>query len=110
MKKLSIVAVIIVAAVAFTSCASSGKYFSNAVNVNGGQTQVVLSQANYKVVKDVSTVVKFTQKFKFNSKHGKIYFGELTFYDASGFEQFIPQEKELELGSWITLPKRFVKK
>ncbi|MBQ7387935.1 MAG: hypothetical protein IJW01_00930 [Paludibacteraceae bacterium] len=68
MKKLSIVAVIIVAAVAFTSCASSGKYFSNAVNVNETQTQVVLSQANYKVVKDVSTVVMFTQKFKFNSK------------------------------------------
>ena len=41
---------------------------------------------------------------------GKLYFGELTFYDASGFEQFIPQEKEIELGSWITLPKRFVKK
>lgn len=39
---------------------------------------------------------------------GKLYFGELTFYDASGFEQFIPQEKELELGSWITLPKPFV--
>ncbi|MGM9818712.1 MAG: DUF6567 family protein [Paludibacteraceae bacterium] len=68
MKKLSIVAVIVVAAVAFTSCASSGKYFSNAVNVNGGQTQVVLSQANYKVVKNVSTVVMFTQKFNFNSK------------------------------------------
>lgn len=68
MKKISIVAVIIVAAVAFTSCASSGKYFSNAVNVNETQTQVVLSQANYKVVKDVSTVVQFTQKFKFNSK------------------------------------------
>lgn len=68
MKKISIVAVIVVAAVAFTSCASSGKYFSNAVNVNGGQTQVVLSQANYKIVKNVSTTVLFTQSFKFNSK------------------------------------------
>ena len=68
MKKLGILAVIVVAAVAFTSCASSGKYFSNAVNVNETQTQVVLSQANYKVVKNVSTVVMFTQKFKFGSK------------------------------------------
>lgn len=69
MKKLSIVAVIVVAAVAFTSCASSGgAYYSGTTNVNEKQTQVVLSQANYKVVKNVSTVVMFTQKLKFNSK------------------------------------------
>lgn len=36
--------------------------------------------------------------------NGRLYFGELTFYDASGFEPFIPKERELEIGSWITLP------
>ena len=68
MKKLSIGAAIVIAAAVFTSCASSGKYFSNTVNVSGNQTQVVLSQANYKIVKNVSTQVLFTQKFKFDSK------------------------------------------
>ena len=68
MKKLSIGAAIVIAAAVFTSCASSGKYFSNTVNVSGNQTQVVLSQANYKIVKNVSTQVLYTQKFKFDSK------------------------------------------
>lgn len=67
MKKLSIVAAIVVAAVAFTSCVSVGKYHSNTTNVNGIQTQVVLSQANFKIVKNVSTCVLFTQKIKFDS-------------------------------------------
>lgn len=35
---------------------------------------------------------------------GKLYFGELTFFPGSGFEEFEPQEKDLELGSWIKLP------
>lgn len=59
--------VIVVAAVAFTSC-SFGKYVNNTANVNENQTQVVLSQANYKIVKNVSTQVLYTQKFKFDSK------------------------------------------
>lgn len=35
---------------------------------------------------------------------GKLYFGELTFFPGGGFEEFEPQEKDLELGSWIKLP------
>ena len=34
----------------------------------------------------------------------QLYFGENTFYDASGLDVFIPYEKELEIGSWIKLP------
>lgn len=35
---------------------------------------------------------------------GKIYFGELTFYPGSGFEEFEPFEWDKTLGSWIELP------
>lgn len=34
---------------------------------------------------------------------GKIYFGELTFYPGSGFEEFTPELADLELGNWIDL-------
>lgn len=35
---------------------------------------------------------------------GKIYFSELTFYPASGFEAFEPDEWDRVLGKWLTLP------
>lgn len=34
----------------------------------------------------------------------KVYFGEITFYPASGFEGFTPEEWDLKLGKWIKLP------
>jgi hypothetical protein len=34
---------------------------------------------------------------------GKLYFGELTFYPASGFEPFSPDEWDYKMGQWITL-------
>ena len=35
---------------------------------------------------------------------GKVYFGEITFYPASGFSPFYPEEWDSILGSWIELP------
>lgn len=40
----------------------------------------------------------------FYNVNGKIYFGELTFFPASGFGPFIPEEWDETLGSWLTLP------
>lgn len=34
---------------------------------------------------------------------GKIYFGELTFFPGSGFEEFTPEEWDYTLGEWIGL-------
>ena len=34
----------------------------------------------------------------------QLYFGELTFFDASGFEDFEPEEYNRILGDWIKLP------
>jgi len=36
--------------------------------------------------------------------NGKIYFGELTLFPASGFGPFIPEDADLTLGSWIHIP------
>jgi len=35
---------------------------------------------------------------------GKLYFGELTFFPGSGFEKFVPETADYELGSWLELP------
>ena len=37
---------------------------------------------------------------------GKVYFGELTFFPGSGFEEFEPFEWDRTLGSWIELPEK----
>ena len=38
--------------------------------------------------------------------NGHIYFGELTFFPGSGFEEFTPEEWDRILGDWITLPPK----
>ncbi len=42
----------------------------------------------------------------FYEVNDQIYFGELTFYPGSGFEEFNPIEWDLRLGQWIQLPER----
>lgn len=36
---------------------------------------------------------------------GRVYFGELTFFPASGFAPFVPAKWDAILGSWLTLPE-----
>lgn len=36
--------------------------------------------------------------------NGNIYFGELTFFPGSGYEEFTPEEWDKTLGDWIKLP------
>ena len=36
--------------------------------------------------------------------NGRIYFGEMTFYPASGFGKFVPEEWDYKLGEWLDLP------
>ncbi len=37
-----------------------------------------------------------------------LYLGELTFFDASGFDEFIPDKYNYIIGEWITLPAKTV--
>ncbi|MGG0413132.1 ATP-grasp fold amidoligase family protein [Peribacillus simplex] len=41
----------------------------------------------------------------FYEVNGQLYFGELTFYPGSGFEEFTPESYDELLGSWIKLSK-----
>jgi oligosaccharide repeat unit polymerase len=40
----------------------------------------------------------------FYEVYGHLYFGELTFYPGSGYEEFNPESYDYLLGSWIKLP------
>ncbi len=35
---------------------------------------------------------------------GKVYFGEMTFYPASGFEKFVPDNYDSLFGEWLKIP------
>ena len=39
--------------------------------------------------------------------NGKLYFGEITFYDGSGLSPFDSEEDEIQIGSWIDLSKAY---
>ena len=41
----------------------------------------------------------------FYDVNGQVYFGELTFFPASGMGEFVPQEWDLKLGEWIHIPQ-----
>lgn len=58
--------------------------------------------------KMVSLAENLAQGFKFirvdfYNVNGKIYFGELTFFPGSGFEEFTPEKYDSILGEWINL-------
>lgn len=68
MKKLIIFAAI-AATLSLTGCSSYGRYVNQTKNTNLIQTQVVLSNANFRVVKNVqATVLYKSSTFKFNSQ------------------------------------------
>lgn len=39
----------------------------------------------------------------FYEVNGKVFFGELTFFDGSGFAKIVPEEWDVKLGDWIIL-------
>ena len=38
---------------------------------------------------------------------GKVYFGELTFFDSSGYDNLNSEEWNRRLGDWIVLPQKY---
>ncbi len=53
-----------------------------------------------KLAKDIPFV-----RIDFYEVNSKVYFGEMTFYPASGLGPFEPDEWDYTLGSWLELPK-----
>lgn len=41
---------------------------------------------------------------------GQVYFGEITFFHGSGYNEFEPREKDLMVGSWIPMDRSFPNK
>lgn len=72
------------------------------------------SKENIKKPKNYDKMIKIAEKLSKNIPfvrvdlyeiNNKIYFGELTFYPGSGFEEFTPNEWDYKLGEWIKIPK-----
>lgn len=66
MKKNFLFIIVAAMAMSMASC-STGRYLNNSSNVNLNQTQVVLSQANFKVVKQISATYVYKSTMKFNA-------------------------------------------
>ena len=61
----------------------------------------------YELMKELA--VKLSQeipfvRIDFYEINEKVYFGEITFYPASGFEGFRPESWDMKMGNWIKLP------
>lgn len=55
--------------------------------------------------RELSKSIPFV-RVDFYEAEGRVYVGELTFFPASGFEDFEPGFWNHELGKWLTLPER----
>lgn len=55
-----------------------------------------------KLAEKLSKTIPFV-RVDFYEIGGKVYFGELTFYPGSGFEEFKPDEWDEKIGDWITV-------
>jgi len=49
-------------------------------------------------------------RIDFYEVNGRPYFGEITLYPGSGFEEFTPEEWDGILGSWLTLPEKKIRR
>lgn len=72
------------------------------------------TKENLKQPKNYALMIEFAEllsghipfvRVDFYEAQGKVYFGELTFFPNSGFTAFEPEEWDLILGEWLTLPE-----
>ena len=64
---------------------------------------------NFEKMKELATILSKDipeLRVDFYEVNNKIYFGELTFFDGSGFDKIEPREWDEKLGGWITLPQK----
>lgn len=78
-------------------------------------------ESSHRVDKTIKKPINFSKMMEFSKKlskdipfvrvdfyeiNGKMYFGELTFFPASGFEKFEPEEWDYKLGEMLKLPDK----
>lgn len=70
-----------------------------------------LKPINFEKMKELAVVLSKNipeLRVDFYEVNNKIYFGELTFFDGSGFDKIEPKEWDKIFGDWIKLPKKTV--
>ena len=68
-----------------------------------------LKPTNFEKMKELAVVLSKDipeLRVDFYEVDNQIYFGELTFFDGSGFDKIEPREWDKKLGNWITLPQK----
>lgn len=75
----------------------------------GSQSDVVFDKPEqFDEMKEIATILSqgFAHiRVDLYCSGGKVYFGELTFYDSSGYDDFSSEEWNRKCGDWIKLPK-----
>ena len=64
---------------------------------------------NFEKMKELAVVLSKNipeLRVDFYEVNNKIYFGELTFFDGSGFDKIEPKEWDKKIGAWIKLPQK----
>ena len=114
MKKINYFIVLLMVACIFGSCAV-GSYVPTTLNVGGVSTQVVLSQANYRVVRNIETVVEINNDNLRRADVEKSAFAELTRkYPLTGSQAYINvvleeiRREKFGMGGGIQKRKQFV--
>ena len=89
-------------------------YDTNWKQLNISREKNPNSKTLIKKPNELDKMLEFSQKLSENLPFvrtdfycikGNIYFGEITFFPASGFESFVPPEWDVTLGSWLELPQ-----
>ena len=95
--------------VKFTFFDKNGKFIDIKQGGADNDKNVKLPINYKKMIKLSETLAKGTTELRvdFYEVEGKIYFGELTFFDSSGFAKFEPEEWDEKIGSWLKLPKNY---
>ncbi len=72
-------------------------------------TGEIIPPENYGLMQELARKIAKDKPFvraDFYEVDGKVYFGEITFFPASGLSKFEPTEWEYKMGDWITLPQK----
>lgn len=74
---------------------------------HGNSNIIIEKPNNYKLMIELAEKLSKDIPFirvDFYEINNRVYFGELTFFPAAGFEKFTPEEYDHILGEWINLP------
>ena len=88
----------------------SNKNFLNIKQCNALNDPNVELPINYKKMVELAEKLSHNTiqvRIDFYEVNGKIYFGEFTFFDSSGFGEFKPDEWDLKIGNMLKLPKEY---